>query len=397
MSTATAASRDTCGGECRDRAVHVLLAAWAPFHAGAEVAAERLGVGLQDSGHRITVVTGTEGETASRMRDAGLDVRYVPLVMTDKFKWWKYRRSQRELHRVLLELSPDVIHANDLPTSQMVGQAAARLGIPRVCHHRWIFEGPAIEWLNKYGAERHLFVSRALMEGLCEASPRLRASSRAVVYDGLPLPTAPSEADRQMARRELGVPENRLLVLFAGQIIERKGVADLLQAWAKLDPVQRDRAHLVIVGDDLESAGRYRRDMESLSAKLNCDARFVGFQRNVPRWLSAADVCVVPSHAEPLGNATLEAMAHARPVLGSQVGGIPEMIVHDETGLLVPPKDPVALARAMERLLGDASLRLRWGGAARVRCEQLFSLRAHVDAVLEQYRLTLETKAAVRG
>ncbi|MEX2174070.1 MAG: glycosyltransferase family 4 protein, partial [Pirellulaceae bacterium] len=100
----------------------------------------------------------------------------------------------------------------------------------------------------------------------------------------------------------------------------------------------------------------------------------------------------VPSHAEPLGNATLEAMAHSRPVIGGHVGGIPEMVVGEQTGLLVPPKSPQNLAVAIERLLGDAALRERLGSSARVRCEELFSVEAHVAAVVRQYELALAGK-----
>lgn len=372
----------------------VVLASWAPFHAGAEVAAERLAVGLRNVGHRVTVLLGTDGETHVRMRQAGLDVRHVPLAATDKLKWWRYVAAQRRVRRLLLELQPDVIHANDLPTSQMVAQAAGSLNIPRVCHHRWIFEGNAIDWLNKFGAERHVFVSHALMDVLCRNTSRLAANPRSVVHDGLPLPTLPSDADRVTARRSLGLPFNKNVVLFAGQIIERKGVEDLLRAWSLLPAEIASNADLVLVGDDLESQGEYRRAMESLAAQLDVGARFQGFQRNVPEWLTAADVCVVPSHAEPLGNATLEAMAHGRPVIGADVGGIPEMVLDNETGILVPPRNPSLLAEALARLLQDADLLRRLGAAGRLRCEEKFSLSGHVDAMVAQYRSLLRAQEA---
>jgi glycosyltransferase involved in cell wall biosynthesis len=277
----------------------------------------------------------------------------------------------------------------------MIGQAVRRRAIPLVCHHRWVFGGEAIDWLNKFGAERHLFVSRALMEQLCSASNRLAACNRAVVYDGLPLPAVPTDADVLAARANVGLPLDKVIVLFAGQIIERKGVEDLLRAWRELPTTLSKQAELVFVGDDLENAGQYRHKMESLAAQLHCGALFVGFQRNVANWLTAADMCVVPSHVEPLGNATLEAMAHARLVVGTSVGGIPEMILDGETGLLVPPHDPSKLAAAIGRLLRDAALRTRLGQAGRKRCEERFSIRAHVDAVAEHYRSLLNRTEAV--
>jgi glycosyltransferase involved in cell wall biosynthesis len=367
----------------------VCLVSWAPFLAGAEIAAERLAVGLQQAGHEVLVVLGHNGPVMERMRAAGLRCLHVPICFTDKWHWLRYRKARNALHRLLEQEQPDIVHSNDLPTHQMVSDALRGTGIPEVCHHRWIFEEKALDWLNKYGATHHLFVSRFLMEELSSNSPRLRSTSRSVVYDGLPLPPPPTDAERQRAHRELGLSADRVLVTFAGQLIERKGVADLLHAWSLLDSTFRNQAELLIVGEDLESKGRYRIAMEKLAVELGCTPRFVGFQKRVGEWLLASNVAVVPSHAEPLGNATLEAMSYALPVLGSAVGGIPEMVVHEQTGLLVPPRSPDNLAAALSRLIADAELRRRLGEQGRRRCEEVFSLDAHVDAVLKEYAAVL--------
>lgn len=365
------------------------LVSWAPFLAGAEIAAERLAAGLQQAGHEVFVVLGNKGPVMERMREAGLRCLHVPIHFTDKWHWLRYRKSRNALRRLLQRERPDIVHSNDLPTHQMVSDAVRGTGIPEVCHHRWIFEEKAIDWLNKYGAAHHLFVSRFLMEELSGRSPRLRASGRSVVYDGLPLPPPPTAEDRRRAREQLGLPADRVVVTFAGQIIERKGVADLLSAWPLLDAALRSRAELLLLGDDLEGKGSYRIAMEQLSAELGCAARFLGFQQNVGEWLLASDVAVVPSHAEPLGNATLEAMSYAQPVLGCAVGGIPEMVVHEQTGLLVPPRSPAELSTALSRLIGDADSRRRLGAQGRRRCEEIFSLGAHVQSVLAEYASVL--------
>ena len=229
----------------------VCLTSWAPFVAGAEIAVERLAVGLAEAGHDVLLVVGTDGEALTRFRDAGIRCEFIAQQFTDKRKWLRYRRSRKALTELLRREQPDLVHSNDLPTHQMTSDAARRLPfqLPRVCHHRWIFERAAIDWLNKFGAERHLFVSDALMRMLCEASPKLESSPRSVVYDGLPIPEMPSDADRLLAKRELGIDRERVTVLFAGQIIERKGVADLLHAWDLLSAETRSRGELVIVGD----------------------------------------------------------------------------------------------------------------------------------------------------
>ncbi len=367
----------------------ITLTSWAPFIGGAEIAVERLATGLAAAGNEVLLVVGTNGDALQRFQDAGIRCEYVEQKFTDKWKWLQYRKSRNRVIEILRLEQPDLVHSNDLPTHQMTSDAARRLRIPIVCHHRWIFERSAIDWLNKFGADHHLFVSRALMELLSNASQRLQSGSRAVVYDGLSIPAMPEESDRYASRQQMNLDPNRLLVLYAGQIIERKGVSDLLQAWSRLEH-WHNRADLAIVGDDLEGKGAYRKVMETLAIQLACPARFFGFQKNVPVWLTASDIVIVPSHSEPLGNATLEAMAYARPVVGSHVGGIPEMVVDEITGLLIPPKTPRDLAAALEKILSDAQLRTRMGQAARQRCETLFSLDVHVQSVLAEYRGVLQ-------
>ena len=371
----------------------IVLTSWAPFIAGAEVAVERLAVGLAEAGNDLLMVVGTNGDAFRRFQNAGIRCEYVEQKFTDKWKWLQYRKSRNRLVEILRHERPDVVHSNDLPTHQMTSDAARRLGIPRICHHRWIFQPSAIDWLNKFGAEHHLFVSHALMDMLTDESPSLRSSSHTVVYDGLPIPPLPNEHQRRCCRAQLNLDHDRLLVLYAGQIVERKGVADLLHAWTLLQPWY-DRAQLVIVGDDLEGKGAYRQQMEQLASELDCSARFVGFQNNVPDWLTAANVVVVPSHAEPLGNATLEAMAYSRPIVGSHVGGIPEMIVENKTGLLVSARSPKELASSIETLLRDEPLRQRLGQAARERCEQKFSIDEHIKNVLREYEHVLSARRA---
>lgn len=378
------------------RPMRVCLASMAPFVGGAEVAAERLAIGLQEAGHDVVLFLGQSGAVQDRLEKAGLRCIVSPMYLTDKWHWWRYRRARQALRKWLCLERADVVHSNDLPTHQIVSDAAKELGIPRICHHRFPFPGKAIDWLNKFGAERHLFVSHALMDEMCCESTRLASSSRTVVYDGLFLPPAPTPAARIETRSRLGLPTDRVIVLFAGQIIERKGVGDLIQAWALLGASVRKRAELVIVGDDLASHGAYRKAMARLDDELGVRARFLGFQKNVGEWLLASDIAAVPSHLEPLGNATLEAMAYGLPVIGGHVGGIPEMILHGQTGLLIRPRDPAHIAEALNSLINSPSERSRLGAAARQRCEDYFSLRNHVHSMELEYGRIIQNARPVR-
>jgi glycosyltransferase involved in cell wall biosynthesis len=369
----------------------ICLTTLAPFVGGAEVAAERLARGLQETGHEVFLVVGKQGEVMEHMQQAGLRCICSPMHFTDKWHWWRYHGARKKLQQLLAMEQPDVVHSNDLPTHQIVSDAARRLQVPRVCHHRFPFSSSAIDWLNKYGAEQHLFVSKALMDEMCTSSTRLSASKRTVVYDGVPLPEQPTEAIRQQARLKLGLASEKVILIFAGQIIERKGVADLLQAWALIDLNVKKQAQLLLVGDDLAGEGKYRVAMQQFGAHLQSDARFVGFQKNLGDWLVASDIAVVPSHVEPLGNATLEAMSYALPVIGCAVGGIPEMLIHEQTGLLVPSHNPRELAVALATLIRDKELRVCYGRQARIRCDQIFSIEAHVQTIVNEYETMVES------
>ncbi len=217
----------------------------------------------------------------------------------------------------------------------------------------------------------------------------MRDAPQALVYDGLPIAQLPDGARRLQARQTLGLPANQVVAIIAGQVVKIKGVADLIEGWALLDPKVGARALLVVVGDDLASQGAYRRQMEELAAQRGVAARFVGFQKDVGEWMCAADTVIMPSHIEPLGLAAMEAMSFALPVIGARVGGIPEMVVHEETGLLVDPRNPAQLCQAVTRLVSDPALRQGYGAAGRARCEEFFSLSAHTRGVLAEYRQVL--------
>jgi glycosyltransferase involved in cell wall biosynthesis len=373
----------------------ICIASMAPFLGGAEVAAERLAIGLRDAGYDVFLVLGKCSGLYERLEKAGLRCVYVPMYFTDKWHMIRYWRARNRLRSLLRQQRPDVIHSNDLPTHQIVADAARPLGIPRICHHRFPYDGSCIDWLNKFGAERHLFVSNSFMKEMIARSPTLAASSRGVVHDGIPIPPLPGSEERRQRRIRLGLPLDKHIVLLAGQVVEIKGVADLLHAWMMLGEDVRQKAELVVVGDDLQSAGTYRLEMEELARGLGCPARFVGFQANMADWQMTADLAVVPSHVEPFGLVVLEALAFEVPVVACAVGGICETMVHGETGLLVPPRSPQQLAEAIDQLLRNGEMRHRMGAAGRRRCEERFSLKAHTQKILDEYSQVLHQRQEV--
>jgi glycosyltransferase involved in cell wall biosynthesis len=163
-------------------------------------------------------------------------------------------------------------------------------------------------------------------------------------------------------------PDEPPHILFAGRLSPEKGILELVEAARDLP--------LVVAGD-----GPLRpRVPMALGAVPH--AELLGLY-------ARAAVVACPSHREGFGVACAEAMAHGRPVVASAVGGLLDLVVDGETGLVVPPGDVSGLRRALLRLLGDAELRARLGAAARVRARERFSWQAATDATLDAYAAAL--------
>ncbi len=185
----------------------------------------------------------------------------------------------------------------------------------------------------------------------------------------------PDPAARARVRAELGCASDAVVAAVLARVTEDKGQLETIEALAALAPAY-PQAELWIVGE-----GSLRPRLEALARERGVGerVRFPGFRTDVPAVLQAVDIVVQASHREGLGNTLLEAMAAARPIVASAVGGILDVVLPGETGLLVPPRDPVALAAALEPLLAAAALRQRYGAAGRRRVETEFPLRGETD------------------
>ena len=140
--------------------------------------------------------------------------------------------------------------------------------------------------------------------------------------------------------------------------------------------------HWILVGD-----GELRGELEAQAGSLGLASHvhFTGWRHDVGEMLALADVFVLPSKSEGFGRVLVEAMAMGRAVVATNVGGIPDIVLDGETGLLVEPANPVALAHAVRALFDEPARAARLGAAGRTRAESTFSLGAHVDAVERVY------------
>jgi len=189
-------------------------------------------------------------------------------------------------------------------------------------------------------------------------------------------------------RGELKIPADRLVIGTVARAEPYKGVSFLQQAAVQLVR-QYPKLDFVFVGD---GSLRKRLEAEVRTLGLADRIRFLGFRNDVHEIMNAFDVFVLPSLSEGLPNVILEAMASYKPVIATAVGGIPEAVVEGETGLLIPPGDPVAIMEAIKRLIHHNRMALRMGEAGRKRVEELFSLQREVASFDRLYQELLHER-----
>lgn len=340
-----------------------------------------------------------EGSLEERVRAAGLG--YLPIPhFVQKVSPPDDARALLECASTIRAWRPDVVHTHNSKAG-FLGRLAARLcGVRAVVHtvHGFAFhdsESPPrralfrlLERTAAPWADATIVISNPLRAwAIREGIPG--AAGYHVIHSGIDLeafrrPMSPEA--RAAARRSLGAGADDLLVGLVSKVWEGKGHADLLAAAAALAP-HHPRLRLAFVGE-----GPLRASLEAEAARLGLAGavRFAGFRDDVPAVTAALDVACLPSRFEGMGRVVLEAMACGVPVVASRVGGIPDLVRDGETGLLVPPGDPAALAAALDRLLADAARRRAMGAAAAARsADPRYDVRMMVRGIERVYEEVL--------
>jgi glycosyltransferase involved in cell wall biosynthesis len=276
---------------------------------------------------------------AGNLRRAPWKLALVPLLLLG------FVRAARRAAR-----GADLVHAHWLPAGA-VGLATGKPVVVTL-HGTDVELARRVPWLARV-VLRRVRVAVAVSPALAAEARRLGARRVRVVPNAVALPArAGEEADPPY-------------VLFAGRLSAEKGIRELVAATGGLP--------LVVAGD-----GPLRDEVPRARGMLSRD--------ELEPLLAGAAIVVVPSRREGFGLAAAEAMAHGKPVVASAVGGLPDLVVDGETGLLVPPGDVEALRAALERLLADRDLRRRFGAAGRERAARLLARDTVTDALLDVYR-----------
>ncbi|WP_447968787.1 TIGR03088 family PEP-CTERM/XrtA system glycosyltransferase [Nitrospira sp. M1] len=328
--------------------------------------------------------------TDFRDRITRTDVEVVAIHKQPGLDWGSYVR----IWNVLKQLNPNILHTRNLPTVEYA-ILATLAGVPCRIHGE---HGRDIH--DQYGANLKFRLFRkfvamwiqhfiAVSEDLaqwCQSSIGINRRRISQIYNGVDIQRF---HPRQGARPELFpqgfASSNQFIIGTIGRMQQVKDQITLVQAFLHLREYFPDRVEhvrLVLVGD-----GPLRPDIERLITEhgLSHSVWLSGERQDIPDLLRSFDLFVLPSEAEGISNTILEAMACGLPVLATAVGGNVELVIDGNTGRLIPPRDPRAMAEAMVDYVQDPSLVQQHGRAGRALTEQRFSLETMVNGYLSVY------------
>lgn len=333
--------------------------------------------GLRDRGHEPLVVGAPESPLVHRLRVRGLAATGVRMRGD-----WDLPAARR-VRALVKTWRPDLVHAHDARAHAIALAAlfGLRARTPLVVTRRVAFvpKGGRV----KYGRRvaRFIAISRAVRDAMVEGG--VDPARIDVVYSGVPLPVVAAARDW---RQECRWPADVVLCGVVGAMTAEKGMAALEQVAAQLPDGARSRARLVLLGGSASGTCRIG-GMEAFRA---------GFVDEVHAAMAGLDLLLHPSSAEGLGTAVIDAMGLGVPPVAFAVGGLPELIEHERSGLLVPAGDVHAFADSARRLIESAPLRAALAERGRERAAD-FDVSHMVEGTERVYQAVLETRRGSPG
>jgi glycosyltransferase involved in cell wall biosynthesis len=354
----------------------------------------QLANGLQSFGFESELACPGDSDLVHDALEAGLLVHPVPIV--GPLRPWHDLVAIVSLAEVIRERRPALIHAHGSKASLIarVATMLSRRTLTIVTVHNQVLYGGVSRttrrvyvtlerWLA-HRTSRIIAVSDAVRRELLD-DYGLPAEKVTTVHNGLDLAPFLAPGDRRTARERYGIPADALAFGLAARFAPQKALDVLVDAAAPVleaDP----RAWLIVAGDGpLLEAVRTRARATAVRERM----LFPGFETDVPGLLAALDLYVSPSIAEGLGLGTVEAMAAGLPVVGTKVGGTPEVVDDGVTGVLMPPGKAAPLGAAIVRLLAHPAERKRMGEAGRRRAVAEFGEATMLERTAALYREVL--------
>jgi len=358
---------------------------------------------LRSAGYQVLLICCDDEDARYAVQASGVEFKAVTIkqevaLVSDLIGvvrlWWLLRRIQ-----------PAIVdaHASKAGLVGMVVSWIARVPI-RIYHNhgmallssrglkRAIFK--MVETISCRLATRVIYVAPSNMEDAIDVGV-CRREKAAVLGPGTICGVDTDKFDPETnepqgieLRRLAGIPLNSRLCGFVGRIVPHKGVETILEAWRLLPPAIRANAYLCMFGA-LGTRPMYAL-VEEAASQPDLHVKYMGFSRELPAWYSTMALLVQPSWHEGWGYNVLEAACSGVPAVGTRISATIDAILDGTTGLLVPVKDPKAMAEAIARLLKDDDLRQRLGRSARERAVREFSREQICPLLISEYRRLLD-------
>jgi glycosyltransferase involved in cell wall biosynthesis len=352
------------------------------YFTGAAIQLRELAWGLHGRGHEVVVATRPSDVWTDKCRKAG--IAHYTLPMTSEIDL----RSVPRLVRILKRHRIQVVHAQKGKARTLAMLAGLFVKIPVLVLNRGV--SFPLDPFNRLGYTTRRVTA---IVAVCESIRRelvaqgVPADKIEVIYSGTDTDRFHPRVDGGAIRRELGLASGQFLITQVG-IRSSKGNTHVLEAMTKVAP-RLPGARLLFVGANASKAAILRERAERLG--IGKVVSVFSLREDVAEILAASDVTVDASYVGlGLTGALRESLAVGTPVVGTDLEGNPELVVHGETGLLVPPRDPPALADAVLTLAADPARARAMGRAGRAHVERMFSTRVKVDRTEALYRRLLE-------
>jgi glycosyltransferase involved in cell wall biosynthesis len=300
------------------------------------------------------------------------------------------------LFRHIRKIEPHIVHTHTSKAGILGRLAAWMARVPTIIHtpHGHVFYGHFGRSLSRIFLQTEKLLGRITHHHIAltpeESNDYLnlgvaKFNNISVIHSGVDLNCFKRSATESNPRRnELGIPPDSLVVGYVGWLIPIKGVTYLVKAMTEV--VQRHPNSLLLLvgkGDEKgEEEVKLSKQVENLGIVDN--VRFLGWRPDVNEIMGCFDIFVLPSLNEGMGRVLVEAMSAGLPIVASRVGGIPDLVEHEENGLLVPPANVGALERAISDLLSDKARRKRMGETGKRMCRP-YSVEAMVDKIDNLY------------
>ena len=344
-------------------------------------------------GHQVKALFRTErgkqdDPSLQRLRDIGVEVFTVDLVRIktrNMFRWAPIISSIRQVRKILLQEKFDLVNTHSGTDLDYLLLSSIGIDLPVLIAYRGM--AVPLDPLNfiKYHfprINRIIVISQAIKKIMIK-SGLVREDKFKVIYGGVDLNRFRPGIDPGPIQKEFNLPQSVPVVIFIGSFVPRpnhtKGGYWLMKAMEQVLSKIPQVKLLVVGGADKNLFYRLA------SPQLQQATIFTGFREDVPELISASNLLVNCSLSEGLAGVIREALACAKPVVATAVGGNPELALNGETGILVPPKDPEALAQAIIKLLTNPELSRKFGEKGRELVEKLCSNERRVDQFEEVY------------